>query len=66
VVRSGHRFRLGQRLDLRVDYPSVAGTGADPQVPDRTFYLYFLIRVQPASGALRNPQWLRQLVEVAR
>ena len=28
----------------RLFYPSVAGEDADPQLPGRSFYLYFLLR----------------------
>jgi hypothetical protein len=56
-------YRLDPASSRKVFYPSVAGDGADPQVLEQMFYLYFLVREQGEHGFV-NPQLLRQRVSV--
>jgi hypothetical protein len=51
---------IDQNVDLRLFYPSVVGSGADPAVPEREFYLYYLQRMMPT----RNPLLLRTKVVI--
>jgi hypothetical protein len=51
---------IEQNVNLRLFYPSIVGLGADPAVPEKEFYLYYLQRMMPT----RNPQLLRTKVVI--